>query len=64
VLDFQTVVVRVIIAGTLILGIGAVGLYFVFRAFGGKSESRPVLLLGALVLFIASCSVLLYIVSR
>jgi hypothetical protein len=62
--DFWTAILRVVVAGTLILSIGGVGLYFVFRAFGGKSESRPVLLLAALIAFIASCCVLLYIVSR
>ena len=62
--DFQTAVIRVIIIGTLILGVGFTGLFFVFRAFGSNSERRPVLLTSALLLFIMVCCLLLYIVSR
>ncbi|GEM_PF-2343497 len=63
--DFQTAVIRVLIAGTLIMGIGFTGLWFVFRAFDSKnSERKPVLLICALLLFIMTCCVLLYIVSR
>jgi len=62
--DFQTAVIRVIVAGVLILGIGFGGLYFVFRAFGTTSEKRPMLLTAALLSFVMVCCVLLYIVSR
>ena len=62
--DFQTVVLRVIIVGSLIIGVGFTGLYFVFRSFDSASERRPVLLASALLLFIFTCCLLLYIVSR
>jgi hypothetical protein len=62
--DFQTAVIRVIIVGSLILGVGVTGLWFVFRAFGSDNERRPVLLATALLLFIFVCCLLLYIVSR
>ncbi len=63
--DFQTAIVRVIIFGSLIIGIGFTGLWFVFRSFDSKnSERKPVLLISALLLFIMTCCVLLYIVSR
>jgi hypothetical protein len=62
--DFQTVIIRVIVFGSLIIGIGFTGLYFVFRSFGSNSERRPVLLTSALLLFILVCCLLLYIVSR
>jgi len=62
--DFQTAIIRVVIFGSLIIGIGFTGLYFVFRSFGSNNERRPVLLLSALLLFIMTCCLLLYIVSR
>lgn len=62
--DFQTAIIRVVIVGSLIIGIGSVGLYFVFRSFDSNSERRPVLLGSALLLFIFTCCLLLYIVSR
>ena len=45
-------------------GVGFTGLYFVFRSFDSNSERRPVLLGSALLLFIFTCCLLLYIVSR
>jgi len=62
--DFQTAIIRVIIIGSLILGVGFTGLWFVFRSFGSNNERRPVLLASALILFILVCCMLLYIVSR
>jgi len=62
--DFQTVIIRVIVFGSLIIGVGFTGLYFVFRSFDNNSERRPVLLGSALLLFIFTCCLLLYIVSR
>ena len=62
--DFQTVMIRVIVFGSLILGIGFTGLWFVFRAFGSSNQRRPVLLATALLLFIFVCCLLLFIVSR
>lgn len=62
--DFQTVIIRVIIFGSLILGVGVTGLWFVFRALGSDNQRRPVLLGSALILFIMVCCLLLYIVSR
>jgi hypothetical protein len=63
--DFQTAIIRVIIVGTLIIGVGFTGLYFVFRSFGDeKGDRRPVMLLSALLLFIFVCCLLLYISSR
>jgi high-affinity Fe2+/Pb2+ permease len=62
--DFQTAVIRVMVFGTLILVIGATGLYFVFRAFGEENDSRRNLLMIGLILFIATTCVLMYIVTR
>lgn len=54
-----------VIIGSLIVGIGFTGLYFVFRSFGDeKGGRRPVLLTSALLLFIMACCLLLYISSR
>ena len=63
--DFQTAIIRVVIVGSLIIGIGFTGLYFVFRSFGDeKSDRRPMLLVSALLAFIMVCCLLLYISSR
>jgi hypothetical protein len=63
--DFQTAIIRVIIVGTLIIGVGFTGLYFVFRSFGDeKDDRRRTLLMSALLLFIFVCCLLLYIASR
>ena len=62
--DFQTVIIRVIVVCSLSIGVGFTGLYFVFRSFDSNSERRPVLLGSALLLFIFTCCLLLYIVSR
>ena len=62
--DFQTAIIRVVVVGLLILGVGFTGLWFVFRSFGSDNQRRPVLLISALLFFILTCCLLLYIVSR
>ena len=40
--DFQTAIIRVIIVGTLIIGVGFTGLYFVFRSFDDEKNNNQV----------------------
>lgn len=60
--EFQLALIVVLIAGSVIIGGGAVALYFIFRAFGGKkagSSSHLGLIIG-LVTFVFICCVLLF----
>jgi hypothetical protein len=58
--DFQTVLIRVLIIGFTVLGAGTVALVVAFRAFGGKTERKGVILLAAALAIIGvACLVLL-----
>lgn len=59
--EFQRLLVLVTGGGGLIGGAGAVALYFVFRAFGGKQAGGPAhlaLIFGLIALVLASCALL------
>lgn len=60
--EFHLALILVLIAGTVIIGGGAVALYFIFRAFGGKKpggSSHMGLIIG-LVVFVFICCLLLF----
>lgn len=63
--EFKRVVLVVMVAGTIVGGIGATALYFVFRAFGGKKagDSSHFGLIAALIAFVFACCVLLFLLS-
>jgi uncharacterized membrane protein len=63
--EFQLALIVVLIAGSVIIGGGAVALFFIFRAFGGKkagSSSHLGLIVG-LVTFIFLCCLVLFAVA-
>lgn len=51
-----------IVAGSAIAGVGATALFFAFRAFGGGRKT-PLIILGALIVFIFLCCVALFLSS-
>lgn len=63
--EFQHALTIVFLVGSAMFGIGAVTLFFAFRAFGGAKAGRPAhfALIAGLVAFLIVCCVLLYRVS-
>ncbi len=60
--EFQRALIIVLIAGSVIMGAGAVTLFFIFRAFGEKKagSSSHMGLIVALVAFVFVCCLLLF----
>ena len=61
--EFQRALTIVLVVGSIIIAIGTVGLYFVFRGFGkpGAGRSSHLALIAGLLGFVLSCSILLLI---
>ena len=59
--DFQRALGIVLVAGTIIVAVGTIVLWAVFRRFGGKSHFG---LLAALVGFIFVCCLALLLIAR
>lgn len=58
--DFGTILFRVLLIGFSVLIVGTTGLYLAFRALGGNSGRRPLIIGGAAIAFILIvCAVLL-----
>lgn len=51
-----------IVAGSVIAGVGATALFFAFRAFG-SGRKTPLIILGALIVFIFVCCAALFLWS-
>lgn len=64
--EFQRALITVLIAGSLIAGIGTVLLVFAFRAFGGTKPGRPspVALMAGLVAFVFACCLALFLLAQ
>jgi len=60
--EFQRALIVVLIVGTIIMGVGAVALFFIFRSFGGKKPH--VALIAGLISFIFVCCLLLFALAR
>lgn len=60
--EFQRLLLLVLVAGSLIGGIGAVALFYVFRAFGGAKAggAAHMTLIAGLVSFVLGCCALLF----
>jgi hypothetical protein len=63
--EFQRALIVVLIAGSIVIAIGAAAVYFVLRGFGDAKAGgkRHVLLIVALVGFVLACCVGLFFVS-
>jgi hypothetical protein len=61
--EFQRALTVVLVVGSIIIAIGTIGLFFIFRGFGkpGAGRSSHLALIAALLGFVLSCSVLLLI---
>ena len=64
--EFQRALIVVLIVGSIIMGIGAAALFFIFRGFGGKKagSSSHIGLVAGLVAFILVCCLLLFALAR
>lgn len=60
--EFQRALIVVLIAGSAIVGIGALVLFFAFRA-AQKGRSMHMGLIGGLVAFVFFCCLLLFLLS-
>lgn len=60
--EFQRALILAVIAGTVIAGVGATALFFAFRAFG-QGKRTPLIILGALIVFIFVCCLGLFLWS-
>lgn len=63
--EFRRILLAVVAVGTLMGGIGAIVLFFAFRAFGGREAGKPahMSLIFGLVAFVLACCVLLFALS-
>lgn len=63
--DFVQIITRVVIIGLLIGGTGATVLFLAFRAFDeNQPKQKPIILLGALIVFIIVTGAVLYFLSK
>jgi len=64
--EFQKALIIVLIAGSLIAGVGTLLLFFAFRAFGGAKAGRTshLVLIAALVAFVFACCLMLFVFAR
>lgn len=63
--DFNRVITIVVVVGLLIGGTGATVLYLAFRAFDeNQPKQKPVIILGALILFILVVGAVLFFFSK
>jgi hypothetical protein len=64
--QFQRALWNVLIVGSVVIGIGATALFFVFRRFGktGAGGQRHVLFIAALLAFVFTMSLIFFLLSR
>jgi hypothetical protein len=63
--EFQRALVFVLVAGSVVVAIGASALFLIFRTFGGKEAGKPwhIALMVAMIGFVFLCCLVLLMLS-